>query len=789
MQTIVTNGLKIDLHIHSCMSAHKDGNKVKNNTFERIPVLVEKLSEQKVNICSITDHDVFSYDMYKALKKAEQDDSSIQKVLPGVEFSVAFVNRKNEKKVIHVITIFDDRDDKKIQKIESILNSYKKTDQNSYSEEEFLKILREVDIDTILIAHQKNTLSSSTVKKNDANSLGNEQFLEFVFSDYFEAFEFKNKRNEILNKNYLMAENLDEKVRFVTGTDCHNWDVYPRENTEDKLIEFPYTYAKCLPTFRGLVMAVTDVNRIRQVDSFFNVDKFVLDSLEFTSKNKKIKIPLSRGINVIIGDNSIGKSLFLHAATGYEKEGLSLDNGVKKGYKNYLKTFNLKIEKQIEKCNIFQFDMQGEVRKRFEENALKTSDFLSKNFPQDIDPKPYKTLMENEIDRLVSFLKKKFALDSEIEKLHLFKIYDFAESPESLIFQKNLRREKERTDSNEKIITELSQIIISFDKLKNLKLDKEDTDFFVETKKRIEQIKRKYVERNKKINTENERIELVANIIDNISKKHNRSISDNQKNATSFEENTELLKNALRRIIQDVQELGTYTPQIETIEITPNSNHIHNYEFITKFYVDRIDLSYFDLCLKSVLKANVKTDWNTVTEDKLREKILKYDETVPVLEFLKREFMRKVESDFRSKRTIINEGMDKYAELSAGMDAQMYFDLLSYETTRDGIYIIDQPEDNVSQTAIKTYLLEYFKNMGENRQVILVTHNPLFIVNLDIDNLIFLSKSGDELTVQSGALEYECEDYKILDIVAKNIDGGLDSIQKRWKRYEKINNI
>ena len=49
--------------------------------------------------------------------------------------------------------------------------------------------------------------------------------------------------------------------------------------------------------------------------------------------------------------------------------------------------------------------------------------------------------------------------------------------------------------------------------------------------------------------------------------------------------------------------------------------------------------------------------------------------------------------------------------------------------------------------------------------------------------------SKKELMVQSGALEYECEDYKILDIVAKNIDGGLDSIQKRWKRYEKVNNI
>ena len=79
--------------------------------------------------------------------------------------------------------------------------------------------------------------------------------------------------------------------------------------------------------------------------------------------------------------------------------------------------------------------------------------------------------------------------------------------------------------------------------------------------------------------------------------------------------------------------------------------------------------------------------------------------------------------------------------------------------------------------------------MGENRQIIMVTHNPQFIVNLDIDNLIYLSKSENSLQVQSGALEYTCPEYDILDIVAKNIDGGLDSIQKRWKRYEKATAI
>ncbi|WP_251318155.1 hypothetical protein [Flintibacter muris] len=63
MNNIVEHGMKIDLHIHSCISAHKDGKKVKNNTKENIPILVQKLNENQVNICALTDHDAFSYDI------------------------------------------------------------------------------------------------------------------------------------------------------------------------------------------------------------------------------------------------------------------------------------------------------------------------------------------------------------------------------------------------------------------------------------------------------------------------------------------------------------------------------------------------------------------------------------------------------------------------------------------------------------------------------------------------------------------------------------------------------
>ena len=71
---VLNNNIRLDLHIHSSASSKKDGNKVKNNTLDNIPVLIEKLNENGVNICAITDHDIFSYDMFSALKKLRHPD-------------------------------------------------------------------------------------------------------------------------------------------------------------------------------------------------------------------------------------------------------------------------------------------------------------------------------------------------------------------------------------------------------------------------------------------------------------------------------------------------------------------------------------------------------------------------------------------------------------------------------------------------------------------------------------------------------------------------------------------
>ena len=149
-----------------------------------------------------------------------------------------------------------------------------------------------------------------------------------------------------------------------------------------------------------------------------------------------------------------------------------------------------------------------------------------------------------------------------------------------------------------------------------------------------------------------------------------------------------------------------------------------------------------------------------------------------------------IESDFSSVNTIVEENMDVKKRLSEGFNVKIYFSILSSQGNKKGIYIIDQPEDDVSQNAIKKYILSDFKRMSHKRQIIIVTHNPQFVVNIDADNIISLStNSKSEIEIHSGALEFECKEYKVLDLVANGLDGGLETIRKRWKRYEKIINF
>ena len=783
---IVKEAIKVDFHIHSIGSKFKDHAKVKDLTIDNIDTLIGKLNEYNINMCAITDHDNFEYEIYKRLKE-EEGKGSIKKVLPGVEFSVAF-----ENKVLHIIVVFDDSEEDKVKSIQKILfgdsdkPQYDDIEKNAYTEKKFLEIIKEINLSNIMIAHQKGTLSSTgKPKKNDVLSLGEEKLEELVFVDYFDSFEFKSSKNEIFNKHYLEKNKEKFKkndIRFITGSDCHDWNNYPEDD------EFKFTYLKCLPTFRGVSMAMTDYRRIKYINSFFTASNKLLEDIEIEINGINKKIELSKGINVIIGDNSIGKSLLIHKITGYSY--LSNKTKMKKNYEEYLKANGIDIKTKIDKKMIYEFDKQGGIREKFEQKKLTGTDFLKKYFPVPPNIIFEKQLVLQEVSNFINYLKLKKEFKTYINNINSFKIYLRKEKSNSVTFNNvdidlsmKLQKYKELLDNYNFILNKIN-LILQDTKL----LDKEDITRINELKLEFEKLNTKYG--NYKKTTEREIVKI--NVINDVIRETEDRI---EKIKTDEDKKFEIYKNAKNKLVENICKILTtqkniekFEPKLEEKELDISTNIIGDYKFVAKCSVSKISNDYIIEKIRQPFKKKYKDlDIDKIDSDNL-EDMLPDDpeESDDKIEYYRKLIEANINEDFEIKNTIINKDEeDKTKEMSSGFNSKIYFEILSYQDKDEGIYIIDQPEDDVSQTSIKKFLLEDFKEMSNHRQIIIITHNPQFIVNLDVDNVIFIEKKDGEIQINYGALEYKDDFIDMLNIISENIDGGIDTINERWKRYEK----
>lgn len=793
---VVEAGYKLDLHIHSVYSKGKDGEKVNFNTIENIDLLAQKLTEQGVQMCAITDHDAFNYDMYAALKKCEQQEHiSIVKVFPGVEFSVEFQGDAMPA-VVHVIAIFNDCSEEQCKKIsEALLDEDGSVAYDrcmAFSEGKFLAILRQINLDTILIAHQKNSLTSKQERKCDANTVGEIRFHEFVYTDYFEAYEFKNKKNEVFNKHYLTRRGMEESIRFITGSDCHDWRVYPKETATDNA-EFIYTYVKCLPSFRGLVMAITDYRRIKTVNSFFNPSAMYLPHIEMTINGVNNNIPMSKGLNVIIGDNSIGKSLLLHKLTGYsKKQSKQIKQGLIASYDRYLRSNGVAIQTSLTEDQIFEFDMQGEVREKFEESRIKSDEFLRKFYPEPINPEPYRQVVQRELNKMFEYMEEKFALDEFEKSMGTFQIIELeGVLAESLTFVGQPSKNNIKAKGLGGISSNVRTVIETVKTIEgNQWIEESDVKSLQEVVAILAVLADKYDSKKAVVDAENAKISAFQSVMSDFKQRYLANVSDSQKQISSYNENIE-------RAIARVVELASRRKKnsrpdinLENRSVEIQTNRVFEYEFNSRLGILNVDNEYIKSLFERVFKKGTNIAPVDMTIEQLSESLLRFDgASTEALQRLKEDIKGLLDDDFKEKYTITQCGMDKTQELSAGFNAKIYFDLLSYENDHYGVYLIDQPEDNISQKSIKEYLLNRFKIMGEKRQVIIVTHNPQFIVNLDVDNVVYIGKTTAGMVVQSGALEYTDDEYSVLDIISTHVDGGLDTLKRRWKRYEKNNRI
>lgn len=791
IEKIIETGNKVDFHIHSIASKHKESDDcVDLSTLDNIDLLIEKLNQREINMCSISDHDNFDFNIYNRLKQ-EENKGSIKKVFPAVEFSVTY-----EKKVLHVITIFDDKDEAKIKKIQNEIFDtknnkpfYDDVELNSFSENKYLNILKNIDLNVVMIAHQKETLSSKKTRNHDVMSLGEEKFDELVFLDYFESFEFKRKRNEIFNKSYIEKNKekyRDATLRFVTGSDCHVWSKYPEENDD-----FSFTYLKCLPTFRGLAMAVTNTKRINYVNNFYSTTDKYLDSINIEIDSNEYDIKLSKGINVIIGDNSIGKSLLIHKLTNYNYLN---DQKIKDSYDEYLKNSKIKINSSIPELNISKFNGQGSIRKMFENKTFDSDEFLNGFFPAEPLVSKYIEIYKSEIENYISILKNKEEKSNAFNKITNFDISVIEATSKSLNFknvtQVTIASINSKIKKIGKIVEYFESINSLFGKIQeNDFFDKEDEKYINDSINSNIKLISKYKNKIKQNLFEISKINTINNEFTSKDKELKKTKTDETEKIANYESNKDSFSENIVNYYYKNKNKVKYEPNIKDEKVPTTSNKVGKYRFVAKTKTKEISNTNLLALINNVLGKSVK-DINLIDSSTIpdrfsnRNKETSYNDK---LINLKNELDKEIDNYFSIDKAI-NDASDKDVtkELSSGFNSKIYFDLISNQTDDNRIYIIDQPEDDVSQPSIKKNILGDFYDMSKNRQVIIITHNPQFIVNLDVDNVIFIGKDKtDKIYIQNGALEYCDKDYDILKIVADNIEGGIDSINERWKRYDK----
>ena len=778
MNNLVEKLVKVDLHIHSCASEKKDGNKVSNNTIDKIETLIEKLRENKVEMIAITDHNNFDIDIYNKIKLYE--GNGISKLLPGIEFDVELNTER-----IHIITIFNDNDYKKIEQIpQKIIVPFDNTNKNAYTEKTFKEILKNIDLSVLLIAHQKSGIKAENQNENLAK-IGENEFDSIIGIDYFDAVEFRSGKVEGILNDYKYEKQLSN-LRYITGTDCHVWDVYPKQDENDKT-DIRYCYIKSLPTFKGLVMALTEPRRITTAP--FEISKPFIEKIELNINGLNNDINLSSGLNVIIGDNSIGKSLMLE--TLIEPAFSRIKEKAKKdGYKSYIKSRKIKIKSfSKDELKRIQYDYQGGIREKFQSGTKLLDIQLFKDKFKKLDTTDDYSEIYSYVDNLLKCVdhnQEVFDRESELD----FDIQIPSEVENSTYLLRIVDDLENKSVDYSIVSKKIKSIIKSLKELCDIE-QFSDSKIINSIIKTLEKLLEKY---DKKM-TKEIGLSKVRSIIKSICKKFedkNKEVSETQENKlTVFRQNIISASDKVKEYIKiSNKEVSKTLSEFKPIVIKAEIQEEGKYKFITSTAYKIIDEKEINAILTKPL-SNItsidKVEKLTATEfEKKLKKTLKDDGENSrdkyknaVSEYIKNKILKQDLSIYCSNQKL-EQGN------SPGKNALIYLDVLADESSKK-LYIVDQPGDDISHTKLKTEVIEILRRMGEAKQVIFITHKPELVVNLDVDNVIILKEENSNLRVINGTLEYEDKNsgINILKEVAEILDGGEETIRKRWKRYDK----
>lgn len=765
----LNQNIKFDLHIHSKASEYKESAGIVNqSTKENLGVLLSKLNEHNVALFSITDHNRFDPELYleviRMLGETNHPYPNVKAVLAGVEFDVKLDETMGK---CHIIAIFDTKGEpEKLARIKTALDAKQLTKRDqTYTRKELEEILEDIGLSTILIAAQRKSIHNASGNHNSLSD-STADVEQIIKIGYVNALEFQKPKVEAILINNL--KELSLPIPLFSGSDCHDWAQYPYHSQHNQNREFHHSEAKILPTFKGLLMAIsspeTRFNRSENDNASF------IGGFELQGQ----KVPFVSGINAIIGENGSGKTTILQLISGASKKSyvgkLIRDNDMKREG-----DVSPQAIKYIEQGQIIEKFNAGNLFSSNEDNNYKEIDHTNFKEAYSTFSGELKKAIEARIKRKekvssltgtsITFedgmIAQNYYVDIEENK----KFQNVENPHESALNDLNVALAKtELLLQNAYFSAYKTQLNTAISELKIIKNDIQKKWAVVDYEVKVKNIMHGSIK------------DYLGKVKENLSAK-DRQIKEYEKKQKQF---VDLVVEAVQVSISD-----SSWPQVPPAFKGASQNPKHGFYFNKEAHYNGIAMGEAFFAKMFVKNYNNIEALQTIeTYEKYVEAVRDCTSPSEIEEKWEKNFEKFINEAIETSEYIM-EGTDQRVGNTLGEMSLSYYKFFTQDDQEWSILIVDQPEDNISNNNISQKLIRYFSMIRGEKQIIFVTHNPLLVVNLDADNVVYLKNDGGAISAYNGCLEYEDEGTNILELVAQNMDGGKETIEKRLKIYGK----
>ncbi|MEF9985442.1 MAG: PHP domain-containing protein [Malacoplasma sp.] len=820
--------LKCDLHMHSssCYS----------RTYSKED-FINKLTENKLDVISITDHNVIDINLYQEII---ENDLIKSYLIGGIELNISLSNEEIEKYSLSVknnyfhAIIWCSIDDLNV-----LWTNLKKYMQNKFED---LKDIDNKSLSQIALLMKEKSFELDTLQiyLKDINYyfIFHENKGDRNLSQYLDNSDTNKKyKHRLFYYNNKLGLDGTKKNKKITN--------YFEENLNTIISSFLFSDAKEIieigekfswinfdGSFKNLILAMSDPeSRIKtseeSVDNPQKNKNDYLESIKFEIRQrmkdldddgniqfeKVIKeINFSPGLNGVIGSRGSGKSML----------GNILGNKDLDKYKDYINIdsiqYKLKDSEYLKGAPKSKYLLQNKLLDIYESGNYMELDFVKNYYDQllkDSKEKIKKTIgkikniIENDFICLIEFtnkynngikscdvLKNKPTSDTCIKDIDNFELPNNVNEKD--IIKTNLNSINE----------ELSKNIASFENIKFTKKFNE-SDELDEIIKEYKRIQIKLLSDAKKNNLEF--IDVLNNY--NYSKMNKRnSYLDNYKKAyneinTKNNNIAKVFNDAYKDLLEYYSDFYVLRKQISVNYYNINNlyNSLFNDDLSKNLKLDNgetINISStleeqenFENFINSQFK-NYENFANHISiillrsndEDKYKNLFSgqKYKSLSGIVNHLKR--LQKNVNDYFDKFININLKI-KYKEkdlkdFSPGKKSELLLEIfLCGDTINNDSYkyiILDQPEDNLDTNTIIKELVKKIRNMKLEKQVFVISHSAPIIINADSDIIICSKEENNNIDYLSGRIN----DGDVKQLIVETLDGGEKNLKMRLNKYD-----